>query len=335
MACAPLSGVKRHAIMRSQVRPNVCDAITKNGTRCKRDGFCWQHPRSGASQKAQTPELAPPRIGRHVRSAWFGFGGNLQGFVGSLTVSLIANLVFFGAQLQIQPRIEVVNSIPEAGPTTVASNHEASCPADRPAKNTFTASSPDSGLSAPAYAVSLQDVVQASANSPASSFGININDLAINGLPQDLNDLKASVFAGGQLAGVQTIQLPNWASANNDTMLNPNIVSSANLMTVPTGGVFEPSKAIGPPLDQIKTLMEASGIDSLQTGIAQSTNFQMPAYVGTLTDNPTRSGIQPASLTINGGGTPAVLPTTWQTFPANSGPTFPVTAPNVLQPNSQ
>lgn len=332
--CLPIPcELKRRVIIRFCVRPNVCDAITKNGTRCRRDGFCWQHSRSRVSQKTHTLKLVPPRIERRIDSAWFG--GDWRNLVGNLAVGLFTGLIVLGVQVQTQPRIEVVNSVPEARPTTVASNHEASCPADRPAKNTFTASSPDSSLSAPAYAVSLQDVVQANANSPASSFGININDVAKNGLPQDLNDLKASVFAGGQLAGVQTIQLPNWASANNDTMLNPNIVSSANLMTVPTGGVFEPSKAIGPPLDQIKTLMEASGIDSLQTGIAQSTNFQMPAYVGTLTDNPTRSGIQPASLTINGGGTPAVLPTTWQTFPANSGPTFPVTAPNVLQPNSQ
>jgi hypothetical protein len=315
----------------------VCDAITKNGTRCKRDGFCWQHPRSGASQKAQTPELAPPRIGRHVRSAWFGFGGNLQGFVGSLTVSLIANLVFFGLQLQIPPRIEVVNSVLEAGPTTVASNRDASCPADRPAKSTFTATSPDSGLSAPAvYSGSVQDVVRTSADFPAASLGNNVNDLAKNELPQGLSDLKGSVFSEGRLSGANTLQLPNLASANSDTTLNPNIISGANLMTVPTGGVFDPSKAISsPPLDQIKTLMEASGIGSLQTGIAQSTNFQMPSYVGTLTDNPTPSGIQPASLTINGSGTPTVLPTTWQTFPANSSPTFPVTAPNALQPNSQ
>jgi len=315
----------------------VCDAITKSGTRCKRDGFCWQHPRSGARQKTQPPELAPPRIERRLDKAWFGFGGNLRGFVGALVVNLIADFIILGVQVQIQPPIVLLNSVPEAGTATVASNKEASCPADRPAKNTFTATSPDSGLSAPAaYSPSLQDIVRSSPEFPAASFGINVNDLAKNELPQGLRDLKGSVISDGQLTGANTLSLPNWVSASSDTILNPKIVSNANLMTVPTGGVFDPSRVISTlPMDQIKAMLDASGVGSSQAGTAQSTNFQMPAYVGTLTDNSTPSGIQPLSLTINGSGIPTVLPTTWQTPSAITGATFPVTAPTALQTNSQ
>ena len=313
----------------------MCNGITKNGTRCKREGYCWQHSTSRASQKTQTAELAPPRIDRRIDNAWFG--GNFRGVVGTLVIGLIANFISLGVQLQFPTRIEVVNVVPEAGRATVALNQGPSCPASRPAETNIAASTEGSGvLAPPAYPVSLQDVVRASDSLPTPSIGVNGNDLAANKLPYDLSDLKGNVLAENQLSGAKTLQLPSWVLANGDTTSNPTSVGGPYFMAGPTGQVFDPSKVVATPsVDQMKALLDASGVGSLQTGITQTTSFHLPEYTGTLTDNSIPSGSQLSSPSINGSGIPAVLPTTWQTLPAVSGTTFPITVPTTLQTNLQ
>jgi hypothetical protein len=315
------------------VEGSMCNYIKADGRKCGNKGRCPHHDKL---TKKNPVEKSPS----FWRSATTSAVGNLLAQMVTVIFMLVLAVFFpnsfrilqtLNSPLPPSNPLRVVAAIPPQAPT----NLEAHQSADSPVLQCCTTAVGPNTPAAPVLSAALVAGIPSSLLEESLSHSDSVTAVADRAMPaatEVLNGIDPNAKLGTQTwPGNQSLSDAMAALAKTNSQSGITTLTGVQPSSAQS---FDWSKVIStPPMEPGKELMDASGVGSSQTGIAQIASLRMPANAGALAGISTPNGYQLSNPTINGDGTPIVDPRTWQAL--TTGSPFPATVPITLSPSVQ
>jgi hypothetical protein len=281
----------------------MCDQIKRNGMKCERLGYCWQHARM--RQRKPVTKFAS-ELGRPPKRNW---RLSLAGIAGALAIGITGNLLSgsikdFAQQYFHAESNSAVVSVPPATQPVLAPMPSAPSPeAVVRVKAKSSAGNGTTSVSPPSSAATLTAPVQS-----AYSFPVSSPPTTFTGLP--VSDLMSKVLTG------DTTHVP---------LIDPTLATT--LPAWATKGV-----------NNVDALLVSSSTQSFQSQLAAQMADMQKTY-GSTDDKPikfsdiTTSGAgQTLQLQTTGTSSGLLGITTWQGSSLNGATANPIVLPTSLQP---